>query len=141
MKLMRIKTRIHQLEIANKQSRSKENEVKIGFRVLESGKRTAPFQHTHVGKAYAEYLAFFNLVHLHEVGLIDSLNDVCGKDMLAPTEEAGLFQNSSGEWEMLPEIEFEVIKQFLEEDHRRLGNDPLWIKGLRERLAWLKIQL
>lgn len=135
---MRLKTRLKLLEKTNKQVRSKESEVKIGFRVLESGKRTTPFKYTHVGTAYAEFLSFFTLVHLHEMGLIDSLHDVGGKDILAHTEKIGLFQNSSGDWEMRPDIEHAFIERFLQEDHRRLGNDPQWIKSLRERLESLK---
>ena len=138
--MRRIKTRIKQLEKANESLLSQENEIEVGFRVLECGKRTEPFQFTRKGSAYANFLAFFNLLHLHEMGLIDSLNDVCGKDVLAPAKEAGLFQNSSGDWEIRPDIEYESIRQFLEEDHKKLGNDLEWIKSLREKLESLKNQ-
>ena len=137
---MRLKTRLKLLEKTSKQARSKENEVKISFRVLESGKGSVPFKYTHVGMAYANFLAFLNVAHLHEMDLIDSLHDVGGKDIIAHTEEIGLFQNSSGDWEMRPDIEHAFIERFLQEDHRRLGNDPQWVKSLRDRLEWLREQ-
>ncbi len=136
---MRIKTRIKQLEIANKHLLSKD-EPKIGFRVVE-GKRVRAFRHTRLGVPYANFLALNNLEHHHQKGLIDSMSDVCGLDVDAQAKEIGFFKNSSGEWETRPDIEYEFLKRFLEEDHRRLGNDPHWIKSLRERLVWLEGQL
>ena len=95
--------------------------MKVGFRVLASGKRSAPFKYTCVGTAYAEFLTFFNIVHLHGIGLIDLLSDVCGLDALACAESHGIYKNSEGLWETRPDIEFALIDRFLEEDHGRLG--------------------
>jgi hypothetical protein len=138
---MRIKTRLKQLEKVSKHLLSKENEIKVGFRVVELGKRTTPFKYTNIGSPYAEFLSFFTLVHLHEMGLIDSLSDVCGRDMLACAKSRGLFKNSEGLWETRPDIEHALISRFLEENHRRLGNDSQWIKSLRERLECLQEQI
>jgi hypothetical protein len=138
---MRIKTRLKHLEKVTKHLLSKENEIKVGFRVVELGKRTTPFQYTSIGSPYAELLSFFTLVHLHEMELIDSLNDVCGRDALAWAENCGIYKNSEGLWETRPDIEHALISRFLEENHRRLGNDPQWIKSLRERLECLQEQI
>jgi hypothetical protein len=137
---MRIKTRLKLLEKTNKQIHSKENEVKVGFRVLESGTRTTPFQHTRIGTGYAELLALNNLELLHKQGFIESMRDIGGLDAIAQAEIRGTFKNSAGQWEPRPDIEYELLRRFLEEDHKRLGNDPQWINSLKERMEWLRDQ-
>ena len=135
---MRLKARIKLLEKNNKQARSKENEAKAGYRVVESGKGSGYFQFTSIGYQYAFFLELATLEQLQKDNLIDSLHDVCGKDMVAIAESRGFFKNSEGTWETQPDIEHALLSRFLEEDHRRLGNDPSWIAGLRERLESLK---
>jgi hypothetical protein len=94
-----------------------------------------------IGAPYAFFLELDTLELLHKDKLIDSLHDVCGRDMIVLAESHGYFKNSEGTWEMPPDIERTLLGRFLEEDHRRLGNDPKWIKSLRERLEWLKDQV
>lgn len=137
---MRIKTRLKQLEKVSKHFLSKKEEFKDGYRVVESEKKSTHFFYTSIGAPYAFFLELDTLELLHKDKLIDSLPDVCGMDMVALAESRGFFKNSEGRWETRPDIEYELIKRFLEEDHKRLGNDLQWIKSLRERLEWLRNQ-
>ena len=68
------------------------------------------------------------------------MKNVRGRDMIALAESRGIYKNPEGIWETLPDIEHALLSRFLEEDHRKLQNDPQWIGELKERLERLEDQ-